>query len=369
MIVSQVDAWITKALSGSGAHTIFVPVGAAIAKRLQLTSASCAFVHYGGTAQTRTPTGCSDSTSRGTGTSPLLHNRDRYGDGVIEQPAREAIDTRSSRIFLKSGMRFKLEHTRSKMDVFANYSRYYDLLYRDKPYQDESDYIRRLISAHIPNASTLIELGCGTGIHAEHFARSGMVVHGVDLSKWMLGSAAARRSALPDDIAKRLHFSHGDVRNVRLGVQADAVISLFHVMSYQSGNVDLQAMFATARTHMRPGGVFIFDVWYGPAVLSDRPVVRIKELEDDEVKITRIAQPAIHPSLNLVDVNYRIIACEKKMGRCSETEETHRMRYLFSPEVELLATQAGFTVVDAHEWMSGRAPGFDTWSVCFVCRA
>jgi hypothetical protein len=41
------------------------------------------------------------------------------------------------------------------------------------------------------------------------------------------------------------------------------------------------------------------------------------------------------------------------------------MRFLFSPEVELMATQAGFAVIDAHEWMSGRAPGFDTW-VCVL---
>lgn len=255
------------------------------------------------------------------------------------------------------------------MNVFASYARYYDLLYRDKPYREEADYVYRLILSHVPNAAIIVELGCGTGAHAEHLARAGMELNGADLSEWMLERAETRRAALPDDVARRLHFSRGDVRDVRLGVRADAVISLFHVMSYQSGNGDLQAMFATAREHLKPGGVFVFDVWYGPAVLADRPVVRVKELEDEEVRITRIARPTMHPSHNLVDVNYRIIACEKKTGRCAETEETHRMRYLFSPEIELLATQAGLAVIDAHEWMSGRVPGFDTWGVCFVCRA
>ncbi|BAN36677.1 type 12 methyltransferase [Sulfuricella denitrificans skB26] len=255
------------------------------------------------------------------------------------------------------------------MNIFANYARYYDLLYRDKPYQEEAEYVQRLILSHVPNASAIVELGCGTGAHAEYLASAGIEVNGVDLSEWMLERAAVRRVQLPDDVAQRLHFSHGDVRDVRLGVRVDAVISLFHVMSYQSENADLQAMFITAREHLRPGGVFIFDVWYGPAVLADRPVVRVKELEDDEVAITRIAQPTLHPRRNLVDVHYRIIACEKKTGCYSETEETHRMRYFFSPEIELLATQAGFSVIDAHEWMSGQVPGFDTWGVCFVCRA
>lgn len=255
------------------------------------------------------------------------------------------------------------------MSVFAGYAQYYDLLYRDKPYREEADYIRRLILSHVPDAHTLVELGCGTGAHAEYLARAGMDVSGADLSEWMLERAAARCAGLPDDVAQRLRFTRGDVRDIRLGVRADAVISLFHVMSYQSENTDLQAMFATAYEHLRPGGVFIFDVWYGPAVLTDRPMIRVKDLEDDKVKITRIALPTLHPSRNLVDVQYRIIACEKKTGQCSETVETHRMRFLFSPEIESLAIQAGFAVIDAHEWMSGRSPGFDTWGVCFVVRA
>lgn len=255
------------------------------------------------------------------------------------------------------------------MSIFGDYARYYDLLYRDKPYQEEAEYVRKLVLTHVPDAQVLVELGCGTGAHAEHLARAGLQVHGADLSEWMLECATGRKAGLPDEVARRLHFCRGDVRDVRLGVRADAVVSLFHVMSYQSENTDLQAMFATARAHLRPGGAFIFDVWYGPAVLTDRPAIRIKDLEDEEVRITRIALPTMHPERNLVDVRYRIIACEKKTGRCSETEETHRMRYLFSSEIEAFAAQAGFSVIDSHEWMSERAPGFDTWGVCFVVRA
>ena len=36
------------------------------------------------------------------------------------------------------------------------------------------------------------------------------------------------------------------------------MISLFHVMSYQTTNADLLAVFATAAAHLRPGGLFLF---------------------------------------------------------------------------------------------------------------
>jgi SAM-dependent methyltransferase len=251
---------------------------------------------------------------------------------------------------------------------FDAYARYYDLLYPDKDYAAEAEYVVSHIRKQTPSAKRILELGCGTGAHAEHLARVGYILHGLDLSEAMLARAEARKATLLPEVAARLSFGLGDVRTVRTSETYDAVIALFHVMSYQPDNADLQAMFATSREHLRTGGVFIFDVWYGPAVLADRPVVRVKELEDDETKIIRIAQPTLLPSRNLVDVHYRIITCEKKTRRCTETAETHRMRYLFTPEVELLAKHTGFTIIDSHEWMTGRPPGFDTWNVCFICR-
>jgi hypothetical protein len=44
------------------------------------------------------------------------------------------------------------------------------------------------------------------------------------------------------------------------------------------------------------------------------------------------------------------------------------MRYLFMPEIELLAKQADLEILETREWMTGREPGLDTWSVYFVLR-
>ena len=51
-----------------------------------------------------------------------------------------------------------------------------------------------------------------------------------------------------------------------------------------------------------------------------------------------------------------------------ELRETHHMRYLFRPELELLLAEAEMRVIEAAEWMTGRPAGFDTWGVCFVVR-
>ena len=51
------------------------------------------------------------------------------------------------------------------MSVFNEYARYYDLLYRNKDYAGETDYVHNLIQAQIPDAKSILNLGCGSGRH------------------------------------------------------------------------------------------------------------------------------------------------------------------------------------------------------------
>ncbi len=248
------------------------------------------------------------------------------------------------------------------MTVFNHYARYYDLLYRDKDYFAEADYLHGLIQSNAPDAKTVLNLGCGSGRHDQELAKLGYSITGVDLSNEMLNMA---RSAGKGNAA--LQYHSGDIRSIRLKQQFDVVMALFHVISYQTSNQDLLAAFETARCHLRTGGVFIFDCWYGPGVLTDPPAVRVKELEDEQIKITRIAQPVMYPNHNLVDVNYQLFIRDKQSNAVDEIRETHSMRYLFVPEIELLLGNAGFEIKSCHEWLSETAPTLESWNAVLVC--
>lgn len=254
------------------------------------------------------------------------------------------------------------------MTVFGNYAKYYDLLYKDKDYAKEVNYLSDLLLRFRPSAKSILELGCGTGKHAQLLAENGFSVSGVDMSLEMLAKAELRLADLPDDIAAKLNFSQGDVRTFRNDKKFNAVISLFHVASYQSTNKDLTDYFTTARAHLDQGGIFIFDCWYGPAVLTERPESRIKHLENEDIIVERKAEPVLFPNENRVDVNYDIIITDKKTNSSENIKETHPMRYLFKPEIEFFMEQTGFELISCEEWLTGTAPGFDTWGVCCVGR-
>lgn len=252
--------------------------------------------------------------------------------------------------------------------VFDAYARYYELLYRDKCYTAEAEYVVSHIRKQLPRAERILELGCGTGSHAEHLARMGYTVHGVDMSDEMLARADARKAALPREVAARLSFGIGDVRSMRTGERYDAVISLFHVMSYQATNADLVAACETAAAHLSHGGLFLFDFWYGPAVLMQKPEVKVKRLEDEDIRVTRIAEPVMHVNENLVDVNYTVFVEAKATGKVEQVRETHRMRYLFLPELNRLLPDAGFEVLNQYQWMGNKAPDEASWAGFVIAR-
>jgi SAM-dependent methyltransferase len=250
------------------------------------------------------------------------------------------------------------------MAIFGEYSRCYDLLYAEKDYHAEAVYVAQHIRAVARGASTILELGCGTGKHAQFFGAEGFDVHGVDLSSEMID--IARRSQRVGMSAQT--FEVGDVRSIRLGRQFDCVLSLFHVMSYQTTNEDIRNAFQTAFRHTSLGGCFVFDCWYGPGVLTDPPVVRVKRVSSEDFDLMRIAEPTIHALENVVQVDYSLRVQEKTGGCEKWLMETHRMRYFFVPEIKLMLEEAGFSYCGTYKWMTEQEPGLDAWNALFVAK-
>ncbi len=249
------------------------------------------------------------------------------------------------------------------MTVFADlYSRCYQLLYRDKDYSAEVAYVDGLLQGAGVLPGPLLELGSGTGGHAVGLSERGWAVHGVELSPGML--QAARRVEAPP----RVVFEQGDARTVRVGRRFGAVVSLFHVVSYQTTPEDLEAMLATVREHLHPGGLFLFDCWYGPGVLSDPPVTRVRRCEGDGREVVRVAEPRLLPSLDCVDVCYDLLLLDPVARTFERAQEVHRMRYFFLPALRALLEASGFTLEFGHEWMTRSEPGERTWYLCVGAR-
>lgn len=255
------------------------------------------------------------------------------------------------------------------MVVFGDYSKYYDALYATKAYEKEVDYVHRLVQSHSRiEVNSILELGSGTGKHAYFLSKKGYQIEGVDQSATMLEVAGQFLQTVTLQESQNIALSQGDIRTLRTGKCYDAVIALFHVMSYQTTNADLRAVFETVKMHLRPGGVFVFDVWYGPAVLTQRPMVRYQIFESVEGIIERVAVPTLNENNNTVNVHYHLFFQENASNNYHKIEEQHNMRYLFLPEIQALCEEYSMELRHAEEWLTGRALADDTWGACFVVR-
>ena len=264
------------------------------------------------------------------------------------------------------------------MQVFKDYAAYYDLLYKDKNYIEEVNYIDNRIREYdywilkqvqddTFRARTILEMGCGTGKHAALLVNKGYNLTGVDFSQSMINLANQRLA--DENISKtKLDFLVGDARNISLNKRFDIVLSLFHVVSYMVTDLDITKMFKTVSDHLNKGGIFIFDCWYGPAVLANEPEKRVKELENESFKLKRFATPVHDVNKKQVDVKYDISLEDKLSGNKFSFNELHKMRYLFKPELELFLKQSGLELVKDEEWLTGKDINKDTWGACFICR-
>jgi len=247
--------------------------------------------------------------------------------------------------------------------VFSEYSDFYDLYYADKDYAAEVDFVLEL-AARVGNApKTLLDMGCGTGRHLEEFAKHGLKCDGFDLSTEMLSHARKRLAGTG------VGLSQGNLTDFQNGKQYDIVVAMFAVMGYLTENSQLAAGLETARKHLNPGGIFVFDGWFGPAVLSERPEKRCHQYKNGQDTITRDVTPHLDPVQQTVTVHYDVSTLKGGEVVGNRIQEDHIMRFMFVQEARFAMETAGLKFVHCCPFLEPEGElSLKTWNVTFVAR-
>lgn len=259
----------------------------------------------------------------------------------------------------------------STSEFGREYSALYDLIYSDKDYDRECDLVESIFKRYAPApVRTLLDMGCGTGNHAFRMADRGYEVTGVDRSGEMIAraTAKARARSARHDIATPV-FHCADLRATDLGRRYDAALMMFAVLGYQLTNNDVLTALRAARLHLQTGGVFVCDVWYGPAVLAMRPADRVKVVPLDDGTIIRTASGVLDTFRHLVAVEYHTWQV-RRQGVTQECRESHSMRFFFPQELDLFLSSAGFELLEIRRFDSvEKPPDESSWNVLVVGRA
>lgn len=238
------------------------------------------------------------------------------------------------------------------MSSFNKYSQYYDLLYQDKNYDLESEYIYNHIKKkNLPKS--VLELGCGSGGHASFFSNKNIKITGLDLSQTMIEMALSKEIKFFNPI-------QSDIADFELNEKFDSVISLFHVVSYLNDDLSIQKCFDNVYNHLNYGGYFVFDFWYTPNILKYKPIIKIKRIENDELSIVRITEPEFIENQNIVIVNFDVFILDKKTNQISNIKEKHSMRHFGINELIKFGENAGFSFDLSEEYLTSNKPSKDS---------
>lgn len=241
----------------------------------------------------------------------------------------------------------------------ATYASVYDTLYAEKDYEAECDQLVAVFKQH-GSVKKVLDLGAGTGNHAIPLATRGYDVTGVDLSAGMVAQARVKAAerGLP------IEFHQGDIRTASVPGTFDAALMMFAVLGYQTTNADVAASLRTARRHLKPGGLLVFDVWHAPAVLRSPPGDRVRVQPASGGRVIRLTSPELDAVDHLCRVRFRTLAISGSAIE-RETDEVHVMRFFSVPELRAHLEAAGFGEPRFSAFPAGPLTP-DTWNLMCV---
>jgi SAM-dependent methyltransferase len=217
------------------------------------------------------------------------------------------------------------------MSSYSGAARYYDLLYGFKDYDADADLVATLIRAARPGATTVLDVGCGTGRHAHALAARGFRVDGIDLEPEFVERARAR---CPDGT-----FALADMTTFDLGRRYDAVVCLFSAIGYAMTVPALERAIARCAAHLEPGGALLVEPWFEPGYLTHGYVSELVG-QADGLRVTRSGRTLVEGDLSVLEFRYLV----ERPGGTDEFAETHVLGLFSQAQMEDAFRRAGLAV-------------------------
>jgi SAM-dependent methyltransferase len=251
---------------------------------------------------------------------------------------------------------------------FREYAQHYDLLYQNKDYSGEAQFVARLLDRCLgkPAEQTeIIDLACGTGRHAQELTRLGYRVEGSDISADMVAIASQRS----DSLGLPIRFYNESFQScARIDRKYDAAIAMFSAIDYLTDYVDLACTLKNIRGLLREGGVFIFDFWNGNAVVKSHSPVRVKRCELGREAVIRVSNTSLDTITQLATIKFDFMLL-RAGNVIREFSEVHSVRYFFPQEMMDLLAGNGYEVVRRCPFLrEDAAMEPDEWNLTYVAR-
>lgn len=251
--------------------------------------------------------------------------------------------------------------------MFEEYAQYYDIIYQDKDYYAETFFVSELIKQNIHSTSPIrvLDLACGTGLHAIELAKMGYEVDASDISLKMVN--AAKENARLSNF--KITFHHEAFQTAdRINKKFDVVISMFSSINYLISCNDLLTSLKNIHGLLANDGILIFDFWNGNAVIDNLAPVRVKRSKKGTKSVLRYSENTIDRLEQIVNIKFNFLLFESDRVT-GEFTENHLCRYFFIKEIEDFLEISGFIVIHKCPFLSpNKFIAYSDWNISFVAK-
>ena len=130
---------------------------------------------------------------------------------------------------------------------YKEFAKYYDKFYQNKNYKKETEFLKNFINAN----DKILDVGCGSGIHAVLLTDNGFEVDGLDLNKEMLEIAKTR-------LKTNLYWQN--ILEIDISKKYNMIISMFAVFNHLKDTDELMRGLMNLKQLLHDGGKIIIDL-------------------------------------------------------------------------------------------------------------
>lgn len=219
---------------------------------------------------------------------------------------------------------------------FQDLAPHYDELMVTVPYDDWADYVRLLWHFADHEPQRVLDAACGTGNVSFALEKSGLEVVGVDLSASMIEVAQHKARAM----GSSARFLQADLTDFHLGETFDSATCLYDSLNYILNPADLQRAFECIGQHLKPLGVWVFDMNSDYALRADLFTQRNR----DPFKGLHYDWQADYDAASRICTVQMRFERPVPNGAPQVFYETHRERAYLMPEVEAMLRATGWSL-------------------------
>ncbi len=226
--------------------------------------------------------------------------------------------------------------------MYKGFANVYDHMMENIPYEEWFSKLKLYLKEHGLAGGRICELGCGTGIMTEKFAKAGYQMIGLDKSVDMLALAKQKQEETKSDIL----YLNQDMTEMELDKSVDACISVCDSMNYLLQEEEMSALFERVKKYLAPGGLFIFDL---KTVYCYRNVIGNQTWVEQDEEVSYIWENFFYEDQDINEYMLTIFRKQPDSGLYERMEEAHYQR-AYSPErLKSLLAEAGLTLVDSFD--------------------